>query len=195
MVMNKEEASLYLGSGDDFESQYEEKLFELKKDLYQRAPFTKLYRSKIEKIDRLNAAHKAFGGVLSEIEPVQVPLNLEGSVEEVFNAFYNSRNMILHKMNLTQNGAELIALMKQYLKLYRSYAEKWILPYEFDAEGIVISKEPDPMDLLSSIRGQDIEGELQFEDIMSEKVKGIVFEEAKRLNLWTKFEEDNGELR
>lgn len=193
--MNKEEALFILGSEEDAQEQYEGFLFEHKQFLISRPPFSKVYQTRVDAIKRLNEAAEALGILELKREDIPGIVVFDGTVLETFSTYFDLRNRLFHNINRCNSGSELIELMSVYLKLYRSYAQAWRIDEGFSKEGITVSKEPDPMILMNAIKSSGKGMELSFSDIKSGNADPFVIQEAKRLTLWLKLENEHGELR
>ena len=71
---------------------------------------------------------------------------------------------------------------------YSEYAKKWP---GIDSEGLdrpVISKEPDPMDLIQEIKSAKEKGIVNFSELLELDQDNILIKEAIRLSLWLNLE-------
>ncbi len=192
--MDKAEAKLYFQANEDLREQYEEQLFGFKQYFLQKSPLTKLYHSKLQKLKLLNEAYEAVGGKLNAAMPLDSEFQFSDEVEEAFHLYHKNRNTILRELIALENGKELEQLILSYLSLYRVYATMWRLSGDLNPEGILISKEPDPMILLQAIKENSSGKRLTFDEVRSGKISGELINEAKRLTLWLKSDQENGRL-
>lgn len=190
--MDRAEAMLYFHSDEDLREQYEEQLFEFKQYFLQKPPLSKLYHSKLQKLNLLNQAYEALGGELNTARSIDTEFQFSDEVEEAFHFYHMNRNDILRELISLKNGKEMEQLILTYLSLYRAYAAMWRLAADFVPEGILISKEPDPMVLLQAIKENSSGNRLTFAEVRGGKISVELINEAKRLTLWLKSDQENG---
>lgn len=191
--MTEEEAKLFLSvkDNDEIVDVYEEKLFELKQFFLNRFPVSKLIRSKLAGLEKVEAAYKVLGGDVenAQHQNEQVFLNAFDSLKDAFAWYHQQKNSVRLQIMATQSHNDLVQVMKQYVKVAHHYAKQWEIPLkEEDKVGIAIGSEPDPMDLQTELNRYQTAGK-DFETfILSLPDENCLKSEAKRLSLWLKFE-------
>ena len=196
--MSPKEASAILGPYDDLQDAFELQLFEFKKQLIALAPIEKLIAPKLKKIKQLQEAFLLLGGEIDEISVSTYELvSPSENILESFKAYQDVRNNF-KKLLSQSNSHEEIANFCQYLVAYeKMYASCWFTDEVNSSE--IVSKEPDPMDVLKAIRVYNENGGFTFEDLMFDKNNPpeVLIKERNRLSLLvTKFSHyDGGNFR
>ena len=196
--MNQNEASAILGPYDDLQDAFELQLFEFKKQLIALAPIEKLIAPKLKKIKQLQEAFLLLGGEIDEISVSTYELvSPSENILESFKAYQDVRNNF-KKLLSQSNSHEEIANFCQYLVAYeKMYASCWFTDEVNTSE--IVSKEPDPMDVLKAIREYNENGGFTFEDLRFDKNNppALLIKERNRLSLLvTKFSDyDGGNFR
>jgi hypothetical protein len=188
--MKIEEAKIYLPieEGDELEDAFEEKLFEFKQFFTSRFPVPKLFNSKLNKLKKLTQAFEVLGGDKEEVvgftDYAFNPENLSDS----FSQYSMLSNEFKARIYNAKGGGELKELVIRYIELTRDYASLWQCGFQ-DFEGVIVSKEVDPMALEKELRneahiksGNDI-------DFNASGMK-LIAQESKRLSLWLKMDGD-----
>ena len=196
--MTTNEASAILGPYDDLQDAFELQLFEFKKQLIALAPIEKLIAPRLKKIKQLQEAFLLLGGEIDEISISTYELvSPSENILESFKAYQDVRNNF-KKLLSQSNSHEEIANFCQYLVAYeKMYASCWFTDEVNTSE--IVSKEPDPMDILKAIREYNENGGFTFEDLMFNKNNPpeVLIKERNRLSLLaTKFSHyDGGNFR
>lgn len=188
------EASAILGPYDDLQDAFEFHLFDYKKQLIALAPIEKLIAPKLKKIKQLQEAYLTLGGTIDVITHTSFdPITPTEDLLESFKIYQDVRTS-LKKHISNANAYEEIENFCQFLVFYeKMYASCW-LTHEFDTTEIV-SKEPDPMDVLKAIREYNENGGRTFEDLRLNKNNppAVLIKERNRLSLLvTKFGDSYG---
>ena len=196
--MSPNEASAILGPYDDLQDAFELQLFEFKKQLIVLAPIQKLIAPKLKKIKQLQEAFLLLGGEMDEISISTFELvSPSENILESFIAYQDVRNNF-KKLLSQSNSYEETANFCQYLVAYENmYASCWFTDEVNTSE--IVSKEPDPMDVLKAIRAYNENGGFTFEDLRFDKNNppAVLIKERNRLSLLvTKFSDyDGGNFR
>ena len=196
--MSPKEASAILGPYDDLQDAFELQLFEFKKQLIALAPIEKLIAPKLKKIKQLQEAFLLLGGEIDEISISTFELvSPSENILESFKAYQDVRNNF-KKLLSQSNYHEEIANFCQYLVAYeKMYASCWFTDEVNSSE--IVSKEPDPMDVLKAIREYNENGGFTFEDLRFDKNNppAVLIKERNRLSLLVrKFSDyDGGNFR
>ena len=196
--MTTNEASAILGPYDDLQDAFELQLFEFKKQLIALAPIQKLIAPKLKKIKQLQEAFLLLGGEMDEISISTFELvSPSENILESFIAYQDVRNNF-KKLLSQSNSYEEIANFCQYLVAYeKMYASCWFSNSLDTSE--IVSKEPDPMEVLHAIRTYNTNGGFTFTDLSQNKNNPpeVLIKERNRLSLLvTKFSDyDGGNFR
>lgn len=159
--MDRSEALLFfpVESGDDLEDFYEERLFEVKQFLLTRPPIAKVFQSKIKKLKKMQAAYE----LLSE-KTAKTAINFQALpqpdfssiVISCFHQLHDYRTAIKSQVLKSESVTELSSVLNSWLKVELKYQENWRYPEtENDSQNVIISKEPDPMELLAELKKWD----------------------------------------
>ena len=196
--MTTNEASAILGPYDDLQDAFEFQLFDYKKQLLLLAPIDKLIAPKLKKIKQLQEAYLTLGG---EIESFTItmfnPITPTEDLLESYKIYQNVRNSL--KSSISNSLVfEEIENFCQYLVAYeKMYASCWFTDEVNTSE--IVSKEPDPMDVLKAIREYNENGGFTFEDLRFDKNNppAVLIKERNRLSLLVrKFSDyDGGNFR
>ena len=196
--MTTNEASAILGPYDDLQDAFEFQLFDYKKQLLALAPIDKLIAPKLKKIKQLQEAYYTLGG---EIESFTItmfnPITPTEDLLESFSIYQNVRNSLKRSISNSLVFEE-IENFCQYLVAYeKMYASCWFTDEVNTSE--IVSKEPDPMDVLKAIREYNENGGFTFEDLRFDKNNppAVLIKERNRLSLLVrKFSDyDGGNFR
>ena len=192
--MTISEASAILGPYDYLQDAFELQLFEFKKQLIALAPIEKLIAPKLKKIKQLQDAYLTLGGSIDEITHTSFdPITPTEDLLESFKIYQDVRTSIKKYISNT-NAYEEIANFCQYLVAYENmYASCWVTNDINTTE--IVSKEPDPMEVLHAIRTYNENGGATFEDLKWNKNNPpeVLIKERNRLSLLaTKFGDSYG---
>jgi hypothetical protein len=181
--MTKEEALAYLG--EDWEDVFEEEVFALKQQLLTLLPVHKLYQSKIDKWKKLEEAFVSLGGKLEEDVHFETPnFSFSEQLLEAFESYQKHKNNLKLKLTQITTSSSLINICNSLIELELKYALKWNLNVEVDQ--VVLSSQPDPMEILQAIKLFNNEEGYTFTDL-KEKINvapKVLIEEQKRLTLY-----------
>ncbi len=197
--MTLQEAILFFPhqESDDIYDLYEERLFEYKQFFLSKVPIRKVFASKISKMKQMELAFTILGG---EVEKSKSVIEFEtfifsDQILEAFRQFEILKNQLKSQITKALYASEIEDIVFQILHLQTIYIEKWIEYFPFTnvtTEGIIISKEPDQMELLEAIRQFNNAGGIIFGDFLlkSEKIPDALVNEMKRLYLHQKMEKN-----
>ncbi len=186
--MEKNEALMFLGISDvlELEDAYEQKIFEWKNFFVNRFPIPTLFRSKIKQLEKLDEAYAALGGeVIESSMDVAIKLEFSSDFKEAFHQFQEQRAQLKSKLFSAFHASEVISVVQGLINLTQAYAEVWN-DENLATTGIVMSKEPDPMDLLEAINDAGKSGVHNISKIDELPEGHLVLNEAKRLSLLIK---------
>lgn len=160
-VMDRSEALLFfpIESGDDLEDLYEERLFEVKQFLLTRPPIGKVFTSKIKKLEKMQAAYEMLSESTKKVtvHSQEIPHpDFSTIVITCFHQLHNYRTAIKGQVLKSESVSELASILNNWLAVEQKYQKNWIYPeVENDSQDVIISKEPDPMELLAGIKKWD----------------------------------------
>jgi hypothetical protein len=187
--MTISEASAILGPYDDLQDAFELQLFEFKKQLIALAPIEKLIAPKLKKIKQLQDAYLTLGGSIDEITHTSFdPITPTEDLLESFKIYQDVRTGLKMRIANSSNYEEIENFCQHLVFYEKMYASCW-LTHDFDTSEIV-SKEPDPMDILKAIRAYNENGGFTFEELRMNKNNppAVLIKERNRLSLLvTKF--------
>lgn len=188
--MTPEEARLFFpcDEDDDLSDLYLERLFEYKQFFLSKTPIRKVFESRLEKLIQMDRAYRIISG--DEIFPDDMQLNetvsFSDGLREAFNQWEElkgkSKQLIMH----SNNALILQRNVLYYLRIVDEYRLKWYTESEIDIEISQLSKDEDPMEILSAIKSFEEEGGIYFEDILKLGTNSFLLKEMKRLSLLVK---------
>ena len=186
--MEKSEALLILGISheEEAESAYEEKVFEWKNFFVNRFPVPKLFHAKIIQLDKLETAYRSLEGqsYTTVNEPVK-PYLFEKDFKLAFHEYSNKRSQLKMQLFAATNAEIIKRIVLELILLTKAYASVWT-DSKLDTTGVIVSIEPDPMDVLKAIEEAKLLGVHNISEIDRLPEDHLVLKEAKRLSLWSK---------
>lgn len=170
---------------DDLIDLYEEKIFEFKQYFLSKTPIFKLFESKISKLEKIGNAYSLLTN--SNVEFNETKLEFNDSQAEIlanYLHFQEEKNRIKTKISNSENAFELVSWVKNLLKLEKMNAQHWFSEIEIDAN-ILVSKEPNPMEILEGIKIFNQNGGTNFDQLkkLENNPPEILIQEMKRLSL------------
>jgi len=182
--MTEAEARIFLGyePEDELEDVIEDKLFEFKQFFLSKPIIWSTFTARLEKLAKVKEAIASLGE--NEINSaVNLPVfHATENILEAFQSFQQVRNTCFLAINRATFCQELEIIINSLLNSHTTYASLWP-DIEFVSSTVILSKEPDPMDLLSGIKSVNLSGIVTFADL-AEKLTDqstSVAEESKRL--------------
>ena len=166
--MTLAEAKIILGidSYEDAFDAFEEQLFALKQFFVAKPILQTTFRAKLKKLIQLQNAVAVF-----EIEFKQ-PLSIveintfnDTNFSSVFEQFQLAKNNLKLAINSSNNPTEISALVERLIELATNYYRCWKINATFDTSAVILSKEPDPMELLAAINAVNSSGINTFEEL------------------------------
>ena len=170
---------------DDLIDLYEEKIFEFKQYFLSKTPIFKLFESKLSKLEKIGIAYNLLTN--SNVEFNETKLEFNGSQAEIlanYLHFQEEKNRIKTKISNSENAIELVSWVKNLLELEKMNAQQWFSEIEIDAN-ILVSKEPNPMEILEGIKIYQQNGGFNFDQLkkLENNPPEILIQEMKRLSL------------
>ena len=183
-----EAARNYFKTSDqsEIEEIYEQEIFELKQFFLSRAPIAKLFKGRIAKLNKLQE-------VFDEINSNQIKADFEISFPEnsiylldSFTNFQAVKNKIRLLISNELNGYNLLLLVQKLIDLEKEHAKEWSFTDEIELdETVVVSKEPNPIDILNAINEYQQKGNETLKELKRNENNppNVLIQEMKRLSL------------
>jgi hypothetical protein len=166
--MTLAEAKIILGidSHEDAFVAFEEQLFALKQFFVVKPILQTTFRAKLKKLIQLQDALAVFE--IDFNQPTKVielnPINaIEFSI--VFKEVQLLKNNLKLAINRSNNPFEIKEYVERLLELASNYYRCWKINATFDTSAVILSKEPDPMELLAAIHAANSAGIRTFEEL------------------------------
>jgi hypothetical protein len=196
------EAKMILGidSQEDALDAFEEQLFALKQFFVAKPILQTTFRAKLKKLMQLKDALAVFE--IDFKQPIKViDLNSINAIEFsiVFKEVQLLKNNLKLAINSSNNPFEIKEYVERLLELATNYYRCWKINATFDTSVVILSKEPDPMELLAAIHAANSAGIRTFEELaenlnQQNAVISVLQLEAARCAMiyqkekeWTKF--------
>ena len=188
--MTEKEIELYFpyNKEDNIYDLYEERLFEQKQFFLTKPIISRVFNAKVEKLKKFEIAFRKLSNqnlssIKTKNEQFFVFTKEEKSILNVYNQYQNIKNQFKLLILKANNSIEIIELIEEILEVTREYLSLW--PKVDVEEDVIISKEPNPMDILSSIKEFNLINGFEFSDIIrfQNKCPKPLQLESKRLSL------------
>ncbi len=170
---------------DDLIDLYEEKIFEFKQYFLSKTPIFKLFESKLSKLEKIGNAYSLLTNINVEITETKLEFN-DSQTEILANYlhFQEEKNRMKTKISNSENAFELVSWVRKLLELEKMNAQHWYSEIEIDAN-ILVSKEPNPMEILEGIKIFNQNGGTNFDQLkkLENNPPEILIQEMKRLSL------------
>lgn len=182
--MTKEEAlSFFKGDIEDIDDLYEEQLFELKNQLLSIVPISKIVLPRIKKIEQLSTAYKLLSKHIFSEKYIETNHKFNENILDTYLNYQDAKGklrLLLLNSLLPEN---IILYATHLVKLELAFASNW--KSEIIDEKCIVSKQPDPMEVLSAIREYNTNGGITFGDLKSTKNNPpeLLIQERNRLSL------------
>lgn len=182
--MTEAEARIFLGyePEDELEDVIEDKLFEFKQFFLSKPIIWSTFKARLEKLAKIKEAIACFGELGNQPSNNLPIFQRTENMLEAFQSFQQVRNACFLAINRATTCEELEIIIDSLLISHTTYASLWP-DVAFVSSTVILSKEPDPMDLLSGIKSVNLSGIVTFADL-AEKLtdqSACVAEESKRL--------------
>jgi hypothetical protein len=185
--MTQKEALIYIDSlsGEDLEDAVEMKLFESKQYFLTKPIISKLYAIQFKKMDRLAQAVEVLGIRNSDYQGDPFEIVFDSKLIEAFRQYEKMKADLKLKVIHSSSVNELKSIALLLLKVQFQYISMWpSLPEEI-LNDTLISKDPDPMDLLNELNNLQKLDVLNFQELnlSISETSVTLFNEWKRLSL------------
>ena len=175
---------LHINPHESIEEVLEIKLFEFKTFFLQKTILDKVFKSRLEKLKRIEQAYLTLSKEnLKPITPQHFDLIESNEIITIYNDFQAKLNKIKLNINQANSTNQLIYTVEKLLTLHNQYLEKW--PETNYSGEVVISKGKNPMELFFGIQKFQQNGGNYFEDLVKKEniCPEILRNETKRLSL------------
>ena len=196
--MTEKEALVVIGvldRDDDLRDLLEDALFEIKQFIISKPLISKLIDGQIKKLEKLSEVVRVLNidskNTANSKEEWLHQFSNE-SILSVLNSFELKKAKLKQYLSFTDSPSEMIYVISQLIQLQADYSACWPLVEVAEDEGVVISKEPDAMQLLVEIKKMSTEGILAFQQLtqISLDQYPAMKQELKRLSLLRKKENE-----
>jgi hypothetical protein len=193
--MTEAEARIFLGleNGDDPQEALEEQLFQFKQFFTSRPIIQSTFKSKLEKLKKLEEASKFFK--LAQSDSPVFETETVGHFEnilEAFQCYQILKSVLFQRIQIVHSPLELQECVEDLLRLNSDYIKLWPNT-NLEAAAVILSKEVDPMELLADIKRMNEIGIVTFDDLAKELTEpnSILRKESMRFFMLNQ-KENNG---
>lgn len=184
--MTIEEARLFFKFNEDehLQDAYDDQLFEFKQFFLSKPIILKVFKSKIEKLKKFENAYCLLSN--SRFKPFtfeDYSIEFSDRVLEAFQLYEQKKSELKQQIMSVNNSNAVAQNVQKLLDVTYLYYQKWQTSEVIEIELDVIAKDPDAMELLSSIRAFEANGGENFSDILVQKNQPILMKEMKRVSL------------
>jgi hypothetical protein len=165
--MTEAEALVFLGAGaeDDLEDAFDEQLFQFRQFFTSKPIIGKTFRNRLEKLEHLDQAAKVLGLKSKPFsEAVLKQFDLNGTILHDFLNYQDLKSDWMLKMHRAEGAEEMKELTLLMLEVEFTYTGMW-KDVQLNTDAVILSREPDPMALLSDIRHAEEAGIVTFSDL------------------------------
>ena len=190
--MKKADALLYLNieEGLDPEEAYENQLFSFKQFFLSNVPTTKTCSAKRKRLEKIHQAYIFLSGaedIFDCKKPELISYN-SNEVARAFRTYQENNNRIKLKISSSRNAKCLGDYAEFLIENLSLYAKHWELDLKGTDEHVLVTKEPDAVEMLKAINAFNDEGYKTFDEIEKLDAGNCVYRESIRLSLWLKME-------
>jgi hypothetical protein len=193
--MTEAEARIFLGleNGDDPQEALEEQLFQFKQFFTSRPIIQSTFKSKLEKLKKLEEASKFLK--LAQSDSPVFETEIVGHFEnilEAFQCYQILKSVLFQRIQIVHSPLELQECVEDLLRLNSEYIKLWPNT-NLEAAAVILSKEVDPMELLADIKRLNEIGIVTFDDLAKELTEpnSILRKESMRFFMLNQ-KENNG---
>lgn len=188
--MTQEEARLFFpyDENDDLSDLYVERLFEHKQFFLSKTPIRKVFEARLEKLIQMDKAYGIITGneAASYDSELNEAIGFSDNILTAFNQWENLKGKSKQLIMFSQTALSLRKNVMDYLQIVDEYRLKWYAEDEINVEISQLSKDEDPMEILSEIKLFEQGGGIYFEDILKLGTNSFLLKEMKRLSLLVK---------
>ena len=185
--MTEAEARIFLvfEKDDDPQEALEEQLFQFKQFFTSRPIIQSTFKSKLEKLKKLDEAACFFEIEQRDLSTYQTEtLGHFENIVEAFQCYQILKSILFQRIQLVHSPLELQQCVEDLLRLNSDYIKLWPNT-NIEPSAVILSKEPDPMELLADIKRTKENGIVTFGDLAKELTEpnSILRKESMRLFL------------
>ena len=185
--MTEAEARIFLGleNGVDPQEALEEQLFQFKQFFTSRPIIQSTFKSKLEKLKKLDEASTVFNLVQSDSSVFETEsFGHFENILEAFQCYQILKSILFQRIRLVHSPLEMQHCVEDLLRLNSDYIKLWPNT-NIEPSAVILSKEPDPMELLADIKRMNGIGIVTFGDLAKELTEpnSILRKESMRLFL------------
>lgn len=184
--MTPDELKIYFpfSVDDDLTELYADRLFEYKQFFIQKPPIHKVFEAKLSKLIKMHTAFEIVSGQTFAEQLIQSnDVEISNELLHAFSTFEKQKGDYKLHVYSAGNALFLNQIVLNWLRTVDAYYQKWASFCDFEIVVEAISKEPDPMELLSAIRDFEKSGGKEFQDISKLKNNEVLMKEMKRVSL------------
>jgi hypothetical protein len=170
---------------DDLQDLYEEKLFEYKQFFLSKSPIAKLFASKLTRMQHLHAAFLLLGGeMLPETLAFADAPAFTDDIRSSYDLYQSQKNTLRRQLSNARSALVIAACAEGLTVLEKQFASCWFSDAAV-SEAVIVSKDPDPMEILQAIRTYAAQGGTGFAQLqkLENNPPEILVHEMKRLSL------------
>jgi hypothetical protein len=182
--MTREEAFQFFNVDiNDIDDVFEEQLFELKKQLLSIVPIHKIVLPRIKKIKLLNTAYITLTSHFFTEIYCDIDYSFNENILDTFLKYQDAKGKIRLQLLNSYKPENVIAYAQNLVSLELNFASYWNC--EANSNEMVVSKQPDPMDILVAIREYNTNNGITFNDLKTDKNNPpeLLIQERNRLSL------------
>jgi hypothetical protein len=188
--MNTNEALKIIGvdSISESEEALENKIFEIKQEIFANSHVPQLILAKQKKLKQLVAICETLNfKLVTEIDKFEIELLNSESMLDTFNLYHKNRAQILQKMASNSELNFLISCCDLLVQNLKNWAEKWPKLETDEKNEVKLSKELESVEMLRLIKEVSSYNILNFNDLNSGNTPKDLMIEIQRLNELTTF--------
>ncbi len=170
---------------EEIEEIYEQEIFELKQFFLSKAPIAKLFKGRLDKLKRLQEAYECVNSSQLQTQHQVVFPTENTNLLESYQAFQTVKNNIKLLLSNELNGRSIAFLVNLLIDLEKQQAQKWFSSELILDESVIVSKEPNPIEILDGIKQYQLQGGQNLEQLkrFENNPPNVLIQEMKRLSL------------
>ena len=178
---------------DDAKDLIDDCLFEIKQFILSKPLISKLIESQIKKLQKLVQVVEVLNIDVENRYYQEEEISLKDfndSILDTFNFYESCKAQLKIRFLSAESPGDLIELTTKLLQLQNAYSNCWPNVEADELEVVVISKEPDAMELISEIKKINEKGIIAFQQLIQISLDNYpsIKQELKRLSLLRKKE-------
>lgn len=192
--MTRQEALIYLPLQEDEDplDTLTEKLFDFKQFFLSKVVLHQTFNARIAKLKLIEEACGVLGVLVeSEQNMIYTQPEFPENILQAYHLFQSEKSVLKVQMTKASTPGDIAQIALEMLKLNEHFQSCWP---EIDEcpEEVLISREPDPMDLLQAIKRSAQEGISTFSDLglLKNDPSNMLLTEMKRISLQRKKERE-----